>query len=155
MYCESIDEYEITEIIQNLKISKSAGPDNIGPKLIKAISHIIAKPLTHIYNLSFESGIVPDALKIAKLIPIFKKGDKTKLDNLEKLMYKRVNSFLLDNHILYDFQFGFCKNHSTSIALMEILDYIYQSLDAKLESDVPNSVEQVREASTSQQERTK
>ena len=54
MYCESIDEYEITEIIQNLKISKSAGPDNIGPKLIKSISHIIAKPLTHIYNLSFE-----------------------------------------------------------------------------------------------------
>jgi len=53
-----------------LKISKSAGPGNIGPKLIKAISHIIAKPLMHIYNLSFESGIVPDALKIAKLIHI-------------------------------------------------------------------------------------
>ena len=35
----------------------------------------------HIYNLSFESGIVPDALKIAKVIPIFKKGDKTKLEN--------------------------------------------------------------------------
>ena len=48
MYCESIDEYEITEIIQNLKISKSAGPDNIGPKLIKAISHIIAKPRAYI-----------------------------------------------------------------------------------------------------------
>ena len=46
-------------------------------------------------------------------------------------MYKRVNSFLLDNHILYDFQFGFRKNHSTSLALMEVLDYIYHSLDAK------------------------
>jgi len=39
--CESIDEYEITEIIQNLKISKSAGPDNIGPKLIIIIIIII------------------------------------------------------------------------------------------------------------------
>ena len=57
----------------NLKNNKAPGPDdNIGPKLIKSVAGEICNPLQYIYNLSFEQGIIPDKLKLAKVIPVFK-----------------------------------------------------------------------------------
>jgi len=44
--------------------------------LIKHCSEYIAKPLKHVFNLSVKFGIFPDAMKIAKITPLFKKGDK-------------------------------------------------------------------------------
>ena len=83
-----------------------------------------------------------DSLKLAKVIPVFKKGDRTQAGNyrpislltvfdkiLEKLMCKRLCNFLELHHTLYDFQFGFRKHHSTVLALMEVKDNIYEHLD--------------------------
>ena len=69
MYCEPVTKEELTKLICNLKNGKSPGPDNIGPKIIKLISHIIIDPLQYMYNLSFEKGIVPDKLKTGKISP--------------------------------------------------------------------------------------
>ena len=73
MFIPYISEYEIIEIIKSLKNS-SAGYDNI-PALIakQCIQHYI-KPLTYLINSSFECGIFPNELKLAKVIPIFKMG---------------------------------------------------------------------------------
>ena len=54
---------------------KSPGFDNIGPKLLKQVSHVVVDPLLYMYNLLFEMGIVPEKLKIGKIEPIFKGGD--------------------------------------------------------------------------------
>ena len=48
---------------------------------------------------------------------------------MEKLMYKRLSDFLENNKILYEYQFGFRKNYSTSQAVMEVADSIFQSWD--------------------------
>jgi len=56
------------------KNNKSLGIDNIGPKILKEVCSYIANPLTYIFNLSFSAGVVPDSLKLAKIIPIYKKG---------------------------------------------------------------------------------
>jgi hypothetical protein len=82
-------------------------------------------------------------LKIAKIVPVFEKGDPSNPGNyrpisllsifdklLEKLMYSRLHSHLQLNNVLYKYQFGFRANHSTSLALIEVTDNIYEQLDA-------------------------
>jgi len=136
---------ELMKIITKLNNSKSPGYDNIGPSLIKDVSVVILDPLVHIFNLSLLNGCVPDKLKIAKVIPVFKKGDRSQPTNyrpisllsifdklLEKLMFSRLISYLEGNNILYNYQFGFRKNHSTSLALIDVVDNIYENLDASL-----------------------
>ena len=142
IFLTPVTRTEVYLLIDKLNISKAAGNDNIGPVLVKTAAPIIVDPLLHIYNLSLLNGIVPDKLKIAKVIPVFKTGDRCKSNNyrpisllsifekvLEKLMYTRLYSFLMEHNVLYKNQFGFRKNHSTVLALVEVLDKIYNKLD--------------------------
>ena len=91
--------------------------------------------------MSFVDGIVPYQLKISKVIPVYKKGNRNSVGNyrpislldifekiLEKLMYKRLYDYLSLNDVLYDYQFGFRKYHSTSLPLIDVMDDIYQHL---------------------------
>ena len=139
MFCDPVTTNEILRIIHNFPNNKAPGNDNINSKLLKEVSDVIAEPLTYIFNLSFETGIVPDLLIIARVIPIYKKGERNLPSNyrpisllsifdkiLEKLMHKRLSNFLETNKILYKYQFGFRKNHSTSQAVMEVVDKMYQ-----------------------------
>ena len=92
--------------------------------------------------MSFLTGIYPDALKICKTIPIHKGGLTTELNNyrpisllsifdkiIEKIMHKRLYNFLGDHNILFNNQFGFQKNISTSVALIQITEKIKESID--------------------------
>ena len=74
MYLDPVTENEIDKIILNFRES-SAGWDELKPTVIKSIRHCISLPLRHICNLSFRTGIFPDELKIANVVPIFKSGD--------------------------------------------------------------------------------
>ena len=95
--------------------------------------------------MSFQSGIFPNKMKIAKIIPLFKSGDKDLYSNyrpvsllpqfsniLEKLFYNRLIAFIKSNSILYSGQYGFRANHSTSLALIELFERISMNLDANL-----------------------
>ena len=62
--------------INHLKVGKSSGYDEMTPKIVKSISKHIIKPLTHIYNQSFITGVVPNELKIALVTPIYKANDR-------------------------------------------------------------------------------
>jgi hypothetical protein len=132
----------MVKVIENLQNKKSPGPDNITPKLLKSCVATLSGPLTHIANLSFANGHFPSQLKLAKVIPIFKKSDLTHPGNyrpisllsiinkvFEKLMYSRLYKFLTKHKLLYSYQFGFRENHSTSLALIEIVDNIRQSIE--------------------------
>lgn len=68
------DQQEVVKLITSLKDNCACGPDDIKPKPLKAISHIIATPLTHIYNLMLSSGVFPDQMKLAKVTAIHKGG---------------------------------------------------------------------------------
>ena len=98
---------EILEIVRSLKSSKSSGYDELSVSLLKQIIHFIASLLSHIFNFSLSQGVFPDPLKVAKIIPIYKKDDHSKISNcrpisllpsiskiLEKIVYKRLYSFL-------------------------------------------------------------
>ena len=102
------------------------------------------KPLAHIVNLSFTSGIFPEDMKIAKVIPWFKNDSKTDLTNyrpisiisqfskiLEKIFSKRLEGFLTVNNILSDCQYGFRSGMSTTHAALELLESISSAIDNK------------------------
>ena len=142
MFCSPVTPNEIARIIQRLPNNKAPGGDGINSKILKEICESIAFPLAHIFNLSFNTGEVPELLKIAKVVPIYKKGERNQPGNyrpisllsifdkiMEKLMCKRLSDFLENNNILYEYQFGFRKNYSTSHAVMEVMDNIYQNWD--------------------------
>ena len=78
---QNIDEETVRKTIQNLPSKNSCGLDGISSKLIKIIEPAIIKPLTLLINQVLNTGIFPDELKIAKVIPLFKKYDPTLLKN--------------------------------------------------------------------------
>jgi len=134
---------ELRNCISQLK-EGSAGFDDLKPKVIKQSVEYVLDPLLHIINLSFTTGVVPQLLKRANVTPIFKGGDPTELGNyrpisvlpvfskiLEKLMFKRLYSYLTNNDILYQKQFGFRRGYSTEMALLSAVDTITKSLDGK------------------------
>ena len=138
------DENEICKIISQLNINKSSGPFSIPTKILHLIKIEISKPLADIINLSFSTGIHPEKLKIAQVIPIFKKGSKlltsnyrpiSLLSNLnmifEKVMYDRIYNFLNNQKCFYPLQFGFRNKHSTNHALISIIDKVNEALDNK------------------------
>ena len=98
------------------------------------------KPLLHVFNLSLQTGIFPDKLKIARVTPLFKGGENYELENyrpisvlpcfseiLEKIMYNH----LTDNSMLYKKQFGFQEGHSTEHAIVQLVDQIKNSFQSK------------------------
>ena len=75
------NEAELLKLVNSLKSKKGPGFDRIKNELIKDIVHGIVIPLVYIFNLSLLSGIVPKRMKIAKVVPIFKKCDPQTLGN--------------------------------------------------------------------------
>ena len=132
---------EILRIISKLN-SNTPGHDEICLNDISLVIDILINPLTHIINLSLSQGIFPEELKRAKIIPLYKASDPMLFSNyrpisllplfskvLERIMYNRLIEFINKYKILYKYQFGFRKDHSTYMALIILVDKITAALD--------------------------
>jgi hypothetical protein len=141
-FCENISELEVLEELKKHKITNKSTYESLKPSVLLSVADIIVPPLTYIYNISLEQGTFPEKLKIARVIPVFKKGDAGEISNyrpisllsvfdkiFEKIICSKLYKFLNKYNILYKHQYGFRQNHSTTSALTEISDYIYNSLD--------------------------
>ena len=119
----NVTSMDIRTVISYLKNS-SPGFDGIPSFVANQCIDYFIEPLTYIINMSFMEGVFPSELKLAKVIPIFKSGDSTKMSNyrpisilsffskiFEKLMYNILNNFLYKNEVIYKYQFGFRKIH--------------------------------------------
>ena len=115
---------EIEAIIKNLDSNKSPDIFGISVKFVKMINNTISDHLSDLFNLSFTTGVVPDALKKALVPPVFKGGSKLEVSNyrpvsilsifskiIGKIMQSRLVNFLDENGIIYKHQFGFQKNN--------------------------------------------
>ena len=122
--------------LENLKTNKATGIDDISAKFLKMAATIICKPLSHLLNLSIQTGIYPEMLKKAKVTPIFKKGDKSDPNNYRPISVLPVISSIFERHIsncvskfmdthnlIYHNQSGFRKNHSCQTALTRLVDH--------------------------------
>ena len=96
----------------------------------------------HICSLSLKTGVFPEQLKIAKITPVYKKGEKSEFTNyrpisilpvisklLERIMYNRIYKHITKNNLLYTKQFGFQAKNSTSFAIIKLIDQIAKAFD--------------------------
>ena len=120
-----------------LNVTKSTGIDGFKPKFLKDGADIIKGAVTHIINLSLETGIVPNELKSAIVKPLYKKSSRLDVGNyrpvsilpiiskiLERAVYVQMETHLKDNNILYEFQSGFRTSYSTDTCLINLQDSI-------------------------------
>ncbi len=112
-FLNPITENELEVELKNMKSNKSCGYDGICTNIVKLIATEISKPLAHIFNLTFSTGIIPNNLKVALITPVFKANDAMKFENyqpisvlvcfpklLERLMINRLSKFIDKNKIL-------------------------------------------------------
>lgn len=136
------DQVEVKSTIQNLKNSSSMGWDGISSYFLKLAADTLALPVTIICNLCFHTGVFPDALKRSVVIPIFKAGDRDCISNyrpisllptlakvIEKIINKRLKSYLEKNNLLSNNQHGFRERKSTEDAVIQLTNYIVDKLD--------------------------
>lgn len=142
IYLLPTTESEIDKYIRNLKNTNSSGNDGITNIIIKEIGRFILKPLVFITNLCFQTGTFPLAFKNSLILPIFKSGEKTVVNNyrpisltsnlgkiIEKCIKVRLTNFFDKFKILADNQYGFRTNVSTNDAIYAITSKIHTSLD--------------------------
>ena len=131
----------IESIVMSLK-NKRPHISTYSIKSIKYIVHIIAPILANIINRSLSSGIFPDSLKVARVVPLHKSDDPSNLNNyrpisilsifskiFERVVHIQLTSFLIRFKLLNPAQFGFRKGFSTSHATTETIQFIYENID--------------------------
>ena len=139
---DPVSKETIIRIINNLNSKTSYGHDGLSSVLLKAIQNDISESLTILINQSLDTGIFPDKLKLAKVIPIFKKDDDMLFNNyrpisilptiskvFERVIYEQLNSHFNLLNIYYPGQYGFREKHSTELASLELSDRVIQYLD--------------------------
>jgi len=137
-------EQEVNDQLMTLDPSKATGPDGIGPRLLKEAGRTIVPTLTRLINLCLSTSTVPDMWKQANVIPLFKKGDDSLMNNyrpisllpsvskiLERIVLKSVYNFMLDNKVISPHQSGFQPGDSTTNQLSFLYHTFCQALDAK------------------------
>ena len=103
------DASEIREIIKSLQPKKSTSHDNLSPLVIKLFGEQIAMPLSILTNMSMSEGIVPDKLKIAKIIPVHKPNAKDDISSYRPISLLPSISKILGN-VVYQRTFHFNSN---------------------------------------------
>ena len=139
---------QMVKALKNLNPSKSPGPDEIHPRILKELADIVAYPLKILFDRRLENGIIPSAWKEAEVRPIFKKGNKNMAGNyrpvsLTSIVCKVFEGFirdalcqqLLDHDLLSKEQFGFTRGRSCVTQLLVTLQDWLGMLDEKIPVD--------------------
>jgi len=137
-----INEAEILKKLENLKVNKSPGPDQLYPRVLKEVRNEIVKPLQVLFSKSLETGLLPRDWLSADVTAIYKKGCKNEASNyrpvsltcivcklLESLVREHIMSHLDANKLLSNRQYGFRKGRSTMLQLLKVLDEWTDSLE--------------------------
>ena len=139
---KKINADSVAKVIHSLKSKSTSGPDRLSNILLKEIAEDIIEPLTVIINQCFQTGIFPEKLKVARVTPIYKKGDAHLFDNyrpisvlpsvskvIERVMHNQLHEYFTRLKLYYSSQYGFRSMHSTELAALELIDRITTKLD--------------------------
>ena len=143
LFLHSSTSNEVNNIIKDIKDTKG-NIRSLSARILKENSVSLSFPISLIFNKVLLYGHYPDILKTACVIALFETGDKLDPNNyrpisslpllnkvFEKLLHKRLTSFLESNEVFINTQFGFRKNKSTNDAVNNLLNNIYNAMDKK------------------------
>lgn len=144
IFLNPVQAGEILSIVQKFANKTSNDYIDLNMTLIKQTIDVIVEPFLHICNLSLTTGEFPDQMKVAKVIPLFKKANTNDVSNyrpisllpqfskiLEKIFLNRLHIFIERHAILSNCQYGFRSKHSTATAIMEFAEEITHAMDNK------------------------
>ncbi|XP_057299217.1 uncharacterized protein LOC130629860 [Hydractinia symbiolongicarpus] len=128
---------ETMKHLQSLKRKKSVGLDDLPSWLLKDCMEVIASPLTYIINMSFETSTFPSDWKRTKVLPLFKSGARSSVNNyrpisvipaiskvIEKVVHEQLTAYLESNNLINNNQFGFRPRRSTELAATIFIDTV-------------------------------
>ena len=134
----------VLEIVKNFKTSDSVDIYDISCNLVKKIINSIVLPLTHCINKCISEGVFPDILKLSRVVPVYKKGDKDSASSyrpisiipvfgkiFESVIYSQLYSHFENNCIFHDSQFGFRKKRSTTDAIDSLVKKVIEVFENK------------------------
>ena len=123
------------KLLRELPHKKATGCDLIPSKFLSLTADVIAGSLTSLINFFLQSNSIPPEWTRAKVIPGFKSGDKSNINNyrpisifpvvskiLESIVNQQLSEFLNYNSFLHERQFSFRKGHSTEMLLLDTVD---------------------------------
>ena len=135
----------VIKLLNGLSNCKATGLDKISGRILKVAANSIAPSLTHIFNHGLISNCFPDEWKMARLVPIHKKGPRDLIENyrpisilpviskiMERILYEQIYQYLSDNSLLTEYQYGFRTMHSTVSALLDSTNSWYVNMDRKM-----------------------
>ena len=141
MYTRPVDSSEVYEIIKNMK-NKATLDTKVNPLKIANSDFKFTNALAKIISSSFQEGIFPQQLKVARVVPVFKSGSRNDVANYrpislldsfskiyEKLMHNRVVEFMESNESFHELQYGFRSGRSCEHALLTAQNHILHSLN--------------------------
>ena len=130
-----VETRDLEQVINTLHSKTSTGVDNINSIQIKFLKTELIQPLTLIANQIIKTGIFPSKLKVAKVLTIFKKGDKHQCENyrpisllssfskiFEKILLNQLEQHFNQNNLFFNSQYRFRKKRSTEHAILEVCD---------------------------------
>ena len=139
---KEVNEDEVGKIFDKIKQKNSSGHDQISTSLLKNVKSIIIKPITIIINQCLKTGIFPDDLKIAEVIPLFKNGENTSFNNyrpisllpaiskvFEKVIFLQTYAYFQENGLFTCSQYGFRTDHSTEMAAVDCVEKLILEMD--------------------------
>ena len=122
---------EFKKAFKTLKRNKAIGDDGLSGNIIMNVYDSIKVILFKISKASLEEAVFREKLKITKVIPVSKKGDKENIENYraisilpvfskvpELIMYNRFYKCFMNNNLLHESQFGFQVNNPTEHAIL-------------------------------------
>lgn len=143
IFFEPAYEDEILNLLTSLDVTKSTGYDEITAIALRRCADVIASVVTCIVNLTMFTGVYPDALKVARVLPVYKAESKTDPSNyrpisilpvinkiFELVLHKRLMFFLESNNFFYKRQYGFRKRSGTHTATYELLNQLLLDIDS-------------------------
>ena len=139
--------YSIMNMLKSIDINKSSGPDGIEGVVLKNCALALSYPLSILFRICYVSGQLPTDWKMANVVPIHKKGDKSDVENYRpislaflvmKLMEKIVRDEIFDKcrSLISDKQHGFVPSRSCVTQLIPVIDDVASTLNAQNDIDV-------------------